>query len=391
MKDIKGNVLVIDDFKANIEYIKRILENEGYTVFSSDNADLSLRLIAQNKFDLILLDVVMPKIDGYELCEKIKKSKINSDTPVIFVTTQRDENSIIKGFKAGAQDFIIRPFYKNELIARVNVHFEHNKYRKELEILNKNLEKQVKIRTRELNLALEELNSSYKNLKEVQKELESLDEAKENFLQIISHEIRTPLNGIIGFSELLINKCKDKEYIDYINMLHESVKRLEHFSMKALLITQLKTGKYVYNFSTINIQKYIHEITSQFDSLTRKNNLKIHYNFEDITLYTDQYLLKSGLINLIENAIKYSPVNGLIKIEATRKAGYNCQIIISDEGNGFPEAILKNKNMIFYNNDFVDNNPGLGLYTTFLIIKSLNGEITLNNKADKGAEVIVRF
>lgn len=391
MNTCMGKILIVDDFKPNIEFIQNILINEGYEIYSCDNTDLSLEIIFNIKFDLILLDIVMPKTDGYTVCKQIRKSELNSETPVIFITTKKDENSIIKGFEIGAQDFIIRPFFSKELLARVNTHVELKKHREELENNNKNLEDIIKIRTQELHSALIKLKNSYRKLKRAQIELESLDKAKENFLEIISHEIRTPLNGILGFSELLKQKCKDEKYIDCLNMMHESVKRLEKFSMKALLITQLKTGRYQPEYSRINLGHHIYEVANSMEIPIKKNNLTVHYMISDIELNADSYLLTNVLNNLLENAVYYSPRNGLIRIIVEKVSDCYCQLLISDEGNGFPESVLHDKSKIFFNDNFIDNNPGLGIFTTYLIIKTLKGNLILKNNSKRGATAIVRL
>ncbi|MBN2524521.1 MAG: response regulator [Bacteroidales bacterium] len=386
-----SKILIIDDFQTNIEFIRNILEKEDYEIYSCYNSELSVEVISRLEFDLILLDIVMPKVDGYEVCKSIRKSKLNSNTPVIFITSEKNEESIIKGFELGARDYIIRPFSSKELIARVNLHIELKKRSEELENVNSHLEDLVRMRTQELNSALTELNASFEYLKHAQKELELLDKAKENFLQIISHEIRTPLNSILGFTELLKDACMDKKYIDYLNIMNKSVKRLENFSMKALLITQLKTGLYHVNYSDTNLSQQIHEVIHLLDESIHKNNLKIKIEIDDFKLNTDKHLLKHIIFNLFENAVNYSPKNSTIRVMTEKESDYYCQFSISDQGNGFPNSVLKNENRIFSNDDFIDNNPGLGIYTTYLIVKILKGNLILENNGNKGATAIVRL
>ena len=386
-----SKILIIDDFQTNIEFIRNILEKEDYEIYSCYNSELSVEVISRLEFDLILLDIVMPKVDGYEVCKSIRKSKLNSNTPVIFITSEKNEESIIKGFELGAQDYIIRPFSSKELIARVNLHIELKKRSEELENVNSRLEDLVRMRTQELNSALTELNASYEYLKHAQKELELLDKAKENFLQIISHEIRTPLNSILGFTELLKDACMDKKYIDYLNIMNKSVKRLENFSMKALLITQLKAGLYHVKYSNTNLSQQIHEVIHLLDESIHKNNLKVKVEIDDFELNTDKHLLKHIIFNLFENAVNYSPKNSTIRVMTEKESDYYCQLSISDQGNGFPNSVLKNENRIFSNDDFIDNNPGLGIFTTYLIVKILKGNLILENNRNKGATAIVRL
>ena len=110
--------MLVDDFKTNILCIQALLEREGFTVRSSESSREAAKIIIREKFDLILLDVVMPEMDGFTLCEKIRSTELNQDTPVIFITTVNDEPSIVKGFTSGGQDFVTKPFKSGELLAR---------------------------------------------------------------------------------------------------------------------------------------------------------------------------------------------------------------------------------------------------------------------------------
>jgi two-component system, sensor histidine kinase and response regulator len=391
MSMVTGKILIVDDFKSNIVYIKYILENEGHAIYTCQQADLAVEMIKRAEFDLILLDIVMPKLDGFDVCEFIRKSALNSQTPVIFLTSKRDKQSVLHGFDIGAQDYIVRPFNDKELLARVNTHIELKKQRALLEKMNKDLEKLVSIRTKKLRNAFERLRISYKQLNNANKELELLDYAKENFLRMINHEIRTPLNGILGFHELLKKTNPDGKCAEYLDMMHESVRRLERFSLQALLITQLKTGKYVVEKKNIDIAAQIGLGISEHNASLEKKNLNVQCEIQEAELYGDLQLFHYAMYNLIENAIRSSFTGGIIKITSRKQSDSAYCISIVDTGKGLPASVLQNVDSLFSDNDFIDENPGLAIYTTRLILIKMHGDLLVENNKNGGSMVQMKF
>ena len=185
-------ILIVDDVPKNIQVLGNILINEKYQISYTQDGNHALALIKKNEFDLILLDIMMPEIDGYEVCKKIMADPETAEIPVIFLTAKADKESVIKGFKLGARDYVTKPFNAEELLARVRTHLELKDKNEQLKNVNQTLEQKVIERTTELRSA--------------NKKLLTLDKAKSDFLNIIGHEIRTPLNGIQGLHHELQQK-----------------------------------------------------------------------------------------------------------------------------------------------------------------------------------------
>jgi two-component system, sensor histidine kinase and response regulator len=386
-----AKILVVDDFRTNILYLKRLLGREGHEVLGSDTADEAVERIASEEFDLVLLDIVMPGADGYKICELIRKSALNAATPVIFITSRNDEKSIVKGFELGGQDYIIRPFNDRELIARVSTHVELKRNRAQLKMLNEKLEKTVSKRTHELKTALAKLKLSYKKLKSAQKESLRLDKIKENFLKIINHEIRTPLNGILGIHELIKVNSQDEELHSYLEMMEHSVNRLEKFSMDALFLTELKTGMYRVHVESLSVGELIAQTLMPYESRIMEAGIFIHFDIQQATIHTDRNLLRYSLGNLIENALYHTPRHHTIVIRGEKGHGKSYQISVLDSGHGFPVHVIENKYRLFLNEDFSDNRPGLALYTISLIMKYLKGKMLLSNIPEGGASVMLKL
>ncbi len=229
-----NRILIVDDNPKNIQLIANILKDFDFEIEYGQDGEEAIEIAKSQKFDLILMDVMMPQKDGFEACIDIKKTDINAETPLIFITAKTEEEHITKGFKVGGVDYITKPFNAAELLSRIETHITLKKSKDKL---------------KELNIALEgNLKETHKNLEVTQQKLEeitanigNLDSAKSEFLQIISHEIRTPLNGIIGLLGVFKEMMSSKEEYEFFDLFNASCQRLEKFSILALEISLLKT------------------------------------------------------------------------------------------------------------------------------------------------------
>lgn len=372
----KIKILLVDDTPENIDTLGTLLKDYKRQV--ALNGERALELARKEpKPDLILLDIMMPGIGGYEVCSRLKADKETSSIPVIFLTSKTDRESVLKGFDTGAQDYITKPFDSRELLARVKTQIEIIVNKKKLEKVNDWLEEQVDIRTAEL---LE----SNKQLAKAQKELESLDASKSEFLRIISHEIRTPLNGIMGG----LNILKDLEIAEVIDVLDKSVERLENFSISALDISTLRVNSSnqikLEATDLLGILFYAEKI---FLNKINSKNIKVVKNFDKETnlVNIDPEYFTKAIRSILDNAIKFSPMGGTIYIDC-KFTKNEFVIIIKDEGKGFNEKMLSELSFLD-SNEHIDKSPGLGLYLSFLVVQSHGGKLTYKNGDKCGAEV----
>ncbi len=383
MDIFQQTILVVDDSPNNVKILSELLKD--YKLKIALNGKKAL-LISQSDTppDLILLDIVMPEMDGYEVCQILRAKEETKDIPVIFITAKYEKGDVVKGFELGAQDFISKPFDPKELLARVKTQMELVQYRKRMIQLNAWLEETVQDRTEDLIDASRELRIANEELKE-------LDGAKMEFLKIASHEIRTPLNGICGSMWLLKDSGHD-ELADLFRMLEVSVLRLERFTEKALLATDLRTKNYRVNYEACLVSEFFDEALKWCYDDMRNKKIQIHEELDKLLSFnSDPKLLTVCFNEVLANAVKYSPTEGEIRLKAFIDSE-NLIVEFIDQGKGFDEKVVKHLfQLLRPGEQHMDKNMGLSLAIVKMILDKLKGTIEVSNNTDKGALVRLCF
>ena len=371
-------ILVVDDVERNIQVLGSLLRGKSYDIGFAMNGEDALQVLKKQAYDLILLDVTMPGMNGFEVCRTIRADKEISEIPIIFLTARTENDDILEGFEAGGQDYITKPFKTSELLARVETHLTLQRQKRELEEFNRSLEQKVMKRTDQLNRA--------------KQKLEKLEMAKTNFLGIISHELRTPLNGIFGFAEILKEVSEDEENKEFIDNIIQSADRLLKFSEAAMLITQLSTERYPVEQKPSDISalfmEVIKEISGQHSDKPRNIKKEIQ---PEVYVSIDGELFEKALRIAMVNAIKFSPENGTVNVQLKQKEN-EVLITIQDSGSGFTEEVINNKFELFNVRDVMKHQEGygLGLSTMKLIVDVHNAHMDIAN-TDQGGLVEFRI
>jgi len=373
-------ILVVDDLSENIQIIGNILVQCGYQVSYSLSGREALLLIKKNIYDLILLDVLMPGMDGYEVCNVIKKNKDTRDIPIVFLTAKTDPESILKGFKLGAADYVGKPCNPEELLARVSTQLQIKKQTEQLENWNLQLEEVVEARTNELKSAHENLAL--------------LDKAKSKFLMLISHELRSPIHVLNGFIGELHTSLKSSKHKDSIEYLKQSSDKIMDLAESALLITELQSGNQKLDFSKVNLLEVCESAIISFsDSIKDKSILVIHDFAEDaLVINGDFNLVNRSIRNLIHNAIRYSPLKGSISFKS-EKTEYYTVLSIEDTGRGFTREEMANLFQLFGKTKVDISNEGFGLdlASAKLVMDIHSGKIRAGNLSSGGAIITLSF
>jgi two-component system sensor histidine kinase/response regulator len=394
-------ILAVDDNPKNIQVIGSMLREANYNVgFATDGRQAMNLLLKSNDYDLVLLDIDMPVMNGFDTCKAMRTTDSLKEIPVIFLTAMNDIEYIVQGFDIGAQDYITKPFNAKELLSRVKTHLELKYNKDQLKKVNIWLEEMVEERTFELQQANSQLKDqtiklqqAYVELKEANKDLAQLDDAKVDFLRIISHEINTPLNGIIGFTNILMEELKSSELFDMIKYLETSALRLDRFSKISLLITELRTNTSTVINEEVSINRLVESAKAKLaDKISAK---KIHLNLPVLDDYGivlgNQNLLEICFESILDNAIKYSSTDGEISllINSTTEQ-INCTFI--DHGCGFSSESLNSLFTLFASGKHhTDQNLGLDLALVKLIMDTHHGIIKVMNNNYGGATVTLTF
>ena len=222
-----ATVMVVDDAPINLELLEEMLHGHGLRVVTFHSGAMALRAAAKSPPDLILLDVMMPEMDGFEMCRRWKEDETLCDIPVIFISVLDDLDSKVRGFFEGGVDYVGKPFHEEEVLARVNTHLEIASLQRRLRAQNENLEQIVAKRT-------EDLMQAHERLVEV-------DRLKDDFLHMITHEIRTPVSGVLGVGELILGLCPLSEEGElYKELFRRGCRRLNNLVDDAAMISEME-------------------------------------------------------------------------------------------------------------------------------------------------------
>ncbi len=386
-KENTFKILVVDDNSKNIQVLGSILRESGYSVgFAFDGQQALTLLQKTNDYDLVILDVNMPIMNGFETCRAMRQNENMKDIPVLFLTAMNEINDIVAGFNAGGQDYITKPFNSDELLSRVKTHIELKYTKDQLKHVNQWLEENVEERTMELQLANSKLEAA-------NRELQALDKAKSDFLNIISHEINTPLNGIAGFVSILKDELVHSELYGMLQHLEISVRRLERFSRISLRITALGTKNLAIKKEIIRVDQLIELTRKRLAEQIEKKEIDLHIEGEidKSSIYGENELIELCFESILKNAINYSPNGGQIVISvASGREQTVCSFI--DQGKGFSTKALMNLYQLFAPGEpYFEGKKGLDLALVKFILDAHKGEIKVSNNEQQGATVTLTF
>ena len=307
-------ILIVDDSQSNLEILAGMLREKGFEPRPVISGKLALRAARADPPDLILLDVRMPEMDGFELCGHLKADEALKDIPIIFITALTATEDKVRAFSLGAVDFVTKPFQPAEIMSRVSAHLKIRVLQRALSIQNANLERLVAERTGELERA--------------HVRVRELSRLKDDFLRMIGHEIRTPANGILGIGELILDLCpKSSERDLYAGLFQESGKRLRDLIDDATMIVNLEQGT-VQDSSATSFSDLLERVRSAIP--TKKILLAPPSGLESVRLKGDRALLEKALKTLLLLAASFSQDKQSILVTGIDEDGFLSLKIIVD-------------------------------------------------------------
>jgi signal transduction histidine kinase len=315
----------------------------------------------KEKPDLILLDVMMPDMDGFEVCRRLKESALLKDIPVIFISALNDTKDIVKALKCGGVDFITKPFQAEEITARVNTHLK--------------------------------LHRQSLQLRQQSKELRELNASKDKFFSIIAHDLRGPLGGFMGLSEMIADDSQpltSDERLDMIKVLSRSARNIYNLLENLLEWSQMQHGRTAFKPQLMSLKKLVAESTKLLFEVSHKKNVSITVDIDkDQEVYADINMFQSVIRNLVSNAIKFTPKGGKVIVTADLTESNTSVITVKDTGIGMNSEMVANLFRLNVNSSRPgtegENSTGLGLLLCKEFVERHGGEIWVESEEGRGS------
>lgn len=355
----KSRILVVDDVSKNLQVVGTMLRNEGYQVMPATSGAQALERVQAQPPDLILLDLMMPEMDGLEVCRRLKAGEATRQIPVIFLTASNEMEHLVAGFEAGAVDYITKPFNAPELLARVRTHLE---------------------------------------LKHARARLREMNDEKNEFMGIVAHDLRSPLGTVTGFADLILEdrEMPREDLEDFTRRIRDTAARMAHMVQNLLNANTIERGEMNLNLCETDVAEVLSAVVRGCRPRAAAKQQTIHHEGGNGVAMAriDPHVLAQVFENLISNAVKYSPAGKNIFVRLKQPPGeVRCEV--QDDGPGLSAADQKK---LFGKFARLSAKPtggehatGLGLSIVKRMVEAMNGQVWCESELGRGALFAVRF
>lgn len=358
-------ILMVDDTPGNLHALTDLLAAFGYKVLQARDGPTALDLLKNSLPDLILLDIFMPGMDGYEVCKRIKADPRTRDIPVMFISALSETDYIVKGFEVGGVDYITKPFQFREVAARVANQLTLVEQRQQIE-------------------ALRAQDRQY---------FESLNRMKNQFIQMATHDLRNPLNVILGYASVLdrLNVAEDDRPLCHqvVENIRRSVEKMRTLVTDLLDLAQFETRAYL-TMTRAPLGDFLERCLGGLHVIAIQKGIQLSYTPPpaDVAVNIDEAYMARVIDNLVSNAIKYTPAGGRVGVKVVADAAH-VTVEVSDTGLGIPEEDLPRIFEAFYrvrsSEHELAEGSGLGLSIVKTIVEQHGGWVQVKSEPGKGS------
>ncbi|MFK7955609.1 MAG: response regulator [Lysobacterales bacterium] len=361
-----ANLLLVDDVVANLTLLLDVLKDEGYQVRPVTDGRQALRAAKAQPPDLILLDIDMPTLDGFEVCKTLKRMPETQHIPVIFLSAFDQPTDKVAAFSAGGVDYVTKPFQIEEVLQRVSTHLHLESLKRSLEGRNQELQAR-------------------------NRELEKLRKTQANLVHMIVHDLRSPLAGVLGYLELLQIGGGDslsRKIQDDVSSAVEACNSANDLVSSLLDIARLESSAMPLDIATFDLREVAFSALNTQHAVKGSRNFSVHHDDDPVLVSADSGLTHRVIVNLLQNAVRATNDNGRIDIEVSRE-GQHARLQVKDNGRGIhPDQLPKLFEKFAqadHRRQHRDSGFGIGLAFCRLAMESQQGSVDVESRPDEGS------
>jgi two-component system sensor histidine kinase/response regulator len=374
----QSDIMIVDDSPANLKLLEDMLLQQGHEVRSFPLGRLALASAVKYPPALILLDINMPEMNGYEVCERLKGVGELADIPVIFLSALNETQDKVKAFQSGAVDYISKPFEFEEVHARVATHLKLHGLQRAVKLQNERLEEAVAARTVELA--------------EANQRLTMLDRSKNDFLNLISHEFRTPLNGLLGVAEIVWDEMpSSEENTELRDLFERSRRRILSILDDALLLTQIEVKPEWFRAAPVSLSVALNRAVERTAEFAESRHVTLTVPPVDSGLVVGNVdLLVRALNSLVEAAVKFSEEGGTVRL-AQEVIDDSPAVIIESHGRTIPIPAMVRFFEVFAIGESMTpgGDLGLGPALAYRILSLFGASVSVANRDPSGIRLTI--
>lgn len=360
----RADILIVDDTPANLQLLATSLSKHGYNVRAVTDGRHALMAARAVPPDLILLDIMMPEMDGFQVCTQLKADEKLKGIPVIFISALDETVDKVHGFQLGGADYVSKPFKLEEVLARMEIHLTLYHQRRQLE-------------------QAREQDRLY---------FEKISQLKDEFVSTASHDLKNPLTNIKLSVDLLRRAAEKNDpqlHQKYLTNIYNQVERMQQLITDLLDIVKLETGRALVR-EKVSMRPFLQRVVDDFALVAQESHLELVYEppASELIAHIDPQQLGQALHNLLSNAIKYTPRGGRVQL-AAEQHHEQMQITVQDTGLGIPEADIPHVFDKFYRvadaAHMSVEGTGLGLSIVQTVVEQHGGRVQLTSQLGQGS------